>query len=228
MKVTLTDYTKNPIEAIERAAANCYNTDIQSPNYHKGAIMRECIKSGHLSVTEFATFTFHIEGVSRVLTHQLVRHRMASFAQRSQRYVKENQFDYIIPPKISNNAKALEKYQMLMQKTQTIYDELIDLGIPAEDARMVLPNSCETIIEISMNLRELMHICNERLCNRAQWEIRQLVSLMAAEVEKVVPELSNYLVPKCEINIDFPICPESKGCGRHKTYKVMTNQYHQS
>lgn len=213
MKVTLTHYTENPLRAIEEAACNCYD----SKPTKSGAIAKACIKSGHHSVTEFAQFTFHIEGVSRALTHQLVRHRMASYAQRSQRYVGENDFDYVVPPTIKNNTEAIEKYIRCMKEIRQRYEELQNLGIPNEDARMVLPNACCSTIEVSMNLRELMHFCNERLCTRAQWEIRTLAIAMKKEVVAVCPELADFLVPKCEINKDFPYCNEHNSCGRHNS-----------
>lgn len=100
MKVTLTRITDDPIGAIDEAAANCYNTDITAEDYQKGKLMRGCLKSGHHAVTEFAHLTFHIEGVSRALTHQLVRHRLASFAQRSKRYCSEDGFEYVIPKSV--------------------------------------------------------------------------------------------------------------------------------
>ena len=105
MKVELTRITENPILAIEEAASNCYNSKATGD----GKIMKHCIKSGHTSVTEFCDFTFHIEGISRALSHQLVRHRMASYAQRSQRYVSESEFDYVIPKSIKSNQGAFEE-----------------------------------------------------------------------------------------------------------------------
>lgn len=225
MKVALTRFTTDPILAIEEAASNCYNSE-PSDN---GKIMKHCIKSGHTSVTEFADFTFHIEGVSRALSHQLVRHRLASYAQRSQRYCSEDGFEYVTPKTIENNEIALSDYKTMMLCINAWYKKLQELDIPNEDARMVLPNACTTAIEVKMNLRALMHFMNERLCTCAQWEIRQMARMMRDEVLKVVPELETYLVPKCEINgKEYGMCNESKSrsCGRHPTIKEIFEDYY--
>lgn len=226
MKVELTRITKDPILAIEEAASNCYNSE-PSDN---GKIMKHCIKSGHTSVTEFCDFTFHIEGVSRALSHQLVRHRLASYAQRSQRYCSEDGFDYVLPNSIKSNQGAFEEYTELMHTITDIYRLLQEMGVPNEDARMVLPNACETQIEVKMNLRALMNFMNERLCTCAQWEIRELAQLMKKAVIKQVPELESYLVPKCEKNgKEFGACNESKSrsCGRHPRLEEIFRVYHQ-
>ena len=226
MKVTLTRITNNPILAIEEAASNCYN----SIPTGDGKIMAHCIKSGHTSVTEFCDFTFHIEGVSRALSHQLVRHRMASYAQRSQRYCVEEGFDYVIPPSIKNNVEACYKFQRFMADCASVYTDLLQTyNIPAEDARMILPNACETVIEVKMNLRALMNFMNERLCTCAQWEIRQLALAMKKAIVEKYPELEPYLVPKCEKNgKEFGACNESKSrtCGRHPRLEEIFEDYH--
>ena len=212
MEAILINYTHNPIETIELAASTCYDSQ---PT--KGKIMRHCYKSGHHSVLEFAEFTFKITGVSRALTHQLVRHRMASFAQRSQRYCKEDGFEYVTPHTVNRNEEALAEYNKTLEAIQESYSKLLSMGIPAEDARMLLPNACATQICVKMNLRELIHFCNERMCTCAQWEIRELARKMAKAVFEVEPELAEYLVPKCEKNKPYCFCNESKSrsCGRH-------------
>ena len=229
LKVELTRITENPILAIEEAASNCYNSEATGD----GKIMKHCIKSGHTSVTEFCDFTFHIEGISRALSHQLVRHRMASYAQRSQRYCGENGFDYVIPPSITKNEDVLDSYKGMMQTLQEWYSELQELGIPNEDARMVLPNACETIIEVKMNLRALMNFMNERLCTCAQWEIRQLALTMKKAIVEKYPELEPYLVPKCEkYGKEFGFCMETKQrreqlkCNRHPRLAEVFECYH--
>lgn len=211
MIVTLTECTINPVLSIERAAANCYDSEPSS-----GAIMNACYTSGHHSVLEFADFTFHVEGISRACSHQLVRHRTASYAQRSQRYVTENNFSYVIPKSIENNYIAKIEYEKIMHDIKESYEYMQELGIEAEDARMVLPNACETIIEVKMNGRELIHFCNERLCTRAQWEIREL----AQEMKKCVSnynyeckKFAKFLTPKCYKNSKYPFCTEHKSCG---------------
>lgn len=215
MKVTLTRVTENPIGAIEEAACNCYDSEPTG-----GKIMKSCYKSGHHSVLEFVDFTFHIEGISRALTHQLVRHRMASYAQRSQRYCGEGNFNYVLPHSIEKDPEAKHIYEALMGYINIQYKKLQELGIPNEDARYVLPNACETTIEVKMNFRELIHFMNERLCTRAQWEIRQLALKMKYAIEEQYPELSEYLVPKCEKYTQH-FCTEHKSCGRNPTLKEI-------
>ena len=225
MKVELTRITKDPILAIEEAASNCYNSEPTGD----GKIMKHCIKSGHTSVTEFCDFTFHIEGVSRALSHQLVRHRLASYAQRSQRYCSEDGFDYVTPKTIPSDSPARVIYDNAMSYLADTYKLLQELGIPNEDARMVLPNACETQIEVKMNLRALMNFMNERLCTCAQWEIRELAQKMRNAVIEQVPELADYLVPKCEKNgKEFGACNESKSrsCGRHPRLAEIFEDYH--
>ena len=220
MKVTLTRVTENPIGAIEEAASNCYDSEPTG-----GKIMKSCYESGHHSVLEFADFTFHIEGVSRALTHQLVRHRLASYAQRSQRYCDEDGFKYVIPTKIQNNLTALAFYEDTINKIRLSYASLQEFGIPNEDARYLLPNACETTIEVKMNFRTLIHFMNERLCLRAQWEIRQMALEMKKAIEKQYPELAKYLVPKCEIHEGMSFCTEHKSCGRHLTLKQIYDKF---
>ena len=229
MKVTLTRITKDPILAIEEAASNCYNSEATGD----GKIMRHCIKSGHQSVTEFCDFTFHIEGISRALSHQLVRHRLASYAQRSQRYCSEGGFKYVEPKSITSNRDAVDVYEYLMKQISEAYSKLQELGIPNEDARMVLPNACETQIEVKMNLRTLMNFMNERLCTCAQWEIRNMALAMKKAVVEQVPELEQYLVPKCEkYGKEFGFCMETKKrreqlkCNRHPRLAEIFEDYH--
>lgn len=215
MKVELVRYTTNPHEAIELAASNCYDS---IPN---GKIMNACYKSGHHSVLEFAQFHFHIEGVSRALTHQLVRHRTGSFAQRSQRYCSEDGFEFVVPPSIErldNDIRDL--YINTIEEIKNAYEALQTFDIPNEDARYLLPNACCTTIDVSFDFRNLIHFMNERLCARAQWEIRELAQKMRNCVIEVFPEAKAMLVPKCE-RFDTAFCPETKSCGRHRTLKEL-------
>lgn len=212
MKVELIGYTENPVEAIEQAASTCYDSQTAG-----GRIFRHCYKSGHHAVLEFADFTFRISGVSRALTHQLVRHRMASYAQRSQRYCVEDGFEYVTPKTVKGREGALEIYEQTVEQIKKAYADLIALGVPAEDARMLLPNACCSEICVNMNLRELIHFCNERLCMCAQWEIRAMAKEMVKAVVAVAPELEALLVPKCEARAPYCFCTESKSrtCGKH-------------
>lgn len=228
MKVILTRVTNNPVDAIEEAASNCYDS---APT--GGKIMDACYKSGHHSVLEFCDFTFHVEGISRALSHQLVRHRLASYAQRSQRYCNEEGFEYVIPKSIKDNPNALKMYENIMEGLAEGYHALnSNLGIPAEDARMILPNACTTVIEIKMNLRTLIHFMNERLCTCAQWEIRELAKLMKKAIIEQYPEFEKYLVPKCEkYGKEFGFCTESKQrreslkCNRHPRLADIFKSY---
>lgn len=212
MKVTLTRVTENPVLAIEEAASNCYD----SKPSKNGRIMESCYKSGHQSVLEFADFTFHIEGVSRALLAQITRHRVASFAVRSQRYCSEDGFEYVVPNTVKKIPVALTEYRKTMNKIKECYEYLQELGIPNEDARFILPNACETVIEVKMNGRELIHFMNERLCSKAQWEIRELAQEMKKCVQDYDEEcrkFAQFLAPKCCAHWPIAFCTERNGCG---------------
>ena len=195
MKVTLITNTPEPEKIVASAAKLCYSaSDIESlMNGLTTEKVEEFIKKltdlGHQSPLEHCTFTFGVEGVSRALSHQLVRHRIASYSQKSQRYVKEGQFEYITPPTITSNEKCLEVFNNFMGYAQSLYDALIELGIPAEDARFVLPNACETKLIMTMNIRSLLHLFDERCCERAQWEIREMANQMLDVCKKIAPNI---------------------------------------
>ena len=191
MKVTLIQATPNPIETIAQIASICYDSDPKNPL----GLVKHLYRNGHHSVFEHIYFTFKIEGISRACSHQLVRHRHCSFTQRSQRYCSEGDFLATVPGTFGEVPQALEVVADFMESIVQVYDGLIERGVPKEDARYVLPNACETSLYLSCNLRELIHMSNERLCNRAQWEIRELVQQMVA---LVAPELHFMLVPKCK------------------------------
>ena len=212
IKVELINYPVDAVRAIETAASICYDSVPTD-----GRILNHCYKSGHHSVLEFADFTFRVSGVSRALTHQLVRHRIASYAQRSQRYCREDGFEFITPDTIKGNSQAHTVFNDTMSYITRSYSRLLEMDIPSEDARMVLPNACHTEICVKMNLRALINFCNERLCKCAQWEIRKLAKLMVEEVLKVAPSLKDLLVPKCEKHKPYCFCTESKkrSCKRH-------------
>jgi thymidylate synthase (FAD) len=190
MEVTLIQATPNPVETIAQIASICYDSDPKNPM----ALVKHLYKNGHHSVMEHIYFTFKIEGISRACSHQLVRHRHCSFTQRSQRYCNENGF-FVVTPTSINKVDEKYGYFELMDVIEQHYDELQALGVPNEDARYVLPNACTTELYLSCNLRELIHIANERLCTKAQWEIRELVKQMVALVD---PQLQFMLVPKCK------------------------------
>jgi len=216
MKVEILSYTNDPVASVEKAACVCYD----SQPTEDGRIMKACIKSGHSSVVEHASFEFEISGVSRALLAQLTRHRLASYSVRSQRYVAEDNFSYVTPPSIKNNPDQLVTYDFMMKKLGEAYQALVSAGIPKEDARMLLPNACETKIVMTMNARELINFCHERMCSRAQWEIRELAVKMKEKVQEIAPEIAEFMVPKCEV-YEIPFCPERKSCGRHKSLKEI-------
>ena len=190
MMVQLIQATPNPIETIAQIASICYDSDPKNPL----GLVKHLYKNGHHSVFEHIYFTFRIDGISRACSHQLVRHRHCSFTQRSQRYCSEDDFGYVIPPSIKENGES-DLYIRSMNALDWDYALLTEAGVANEDARYVLPNACETSLYLSCNLRELIHMSNERLCSRAQWEIRELVSRM---VNLVPSELWFMLVPKCQ------------------------------
>lgn len=190
MKVTLIQATTKPIETIAQIASICYDSNPKNPL----GLVKQLYSNGHHSVFEHIYFTFKIEGISRACSHQLVRHRHCSFTQRSQRYCSEDGFEYVTPKSIIDK-NALGTYDYEMFNTDVWYKAMQKAGIPNEDARYLLPNACTTDMYLSCNLRELIHIANERLCTKAQWEIRDLVKEM---VKLVDPELQFMLVPKCK------------------------------
>nr|DAZ07241.1 MAG TPA: Thymidylate synthase complementing protein [Caudoviricetes sp.] len=191
MKVTLIQATPNPIETIAQIASICYDSDPKNPL----GLVKHLYRNGHHSVFEHIYFTFKIEGISRACSHQLVRHRHCSFTQRSQRYCSEDGFKVILPPSIEKDYSSECDYEHIVRDIDEAYAELQNNGIPNEDARYILPNACETSLYLSCNLRELIHMSNERLCSKAQWEIRQLVQQM---VYCVNADLWFMLVPKCK------------------------------
>lgn len=190
MLVTLIQATPDPIKTIAKIASICYDSDPKNPL----RLVKRLYRNGHHSVFEHIYFTFKIEGISRACSHQLVRHRHCSFTQRSQRYCSEDGFGVVEPDTIY---KVDEKggFGNLIEEISRHYEELQEIRVPNEDARYILPNACMTSLYLSCNLRELIHMANERLCMRAQWEIRELVKLMVACVD---PDLQFMLVPKCK------------------------------
>lgn len=168
-------------------------------------LIRELVKRGHTSVLEHAVFTFSIEGVSRVCTHQLVRHRIASYSQQSQRYVKLTGASVVVPPSIASKPEAKEVFDKAVRECLKAYQELLKLGIPPEDARFVVPQGVRTNIVVTMNARSLLNFFELRCCYRAQWEIRQLAWKMLELVKKVAPTIFEKAGPPC---ISRGVCPE--------------------
>ena len=219
MSVKLISKPENILKTVYTACRTCYSALLPEEIFDSAqdeekmlTLISRVISSGHYSTIEHVQLSFAISNVSRACTHQLVRHRHMSFSQKSQRYVKEKgDFDYIIPPEIASNLDLKEKFENQMHNIALVYQDLVNSGIKAEDARAVLPNAAASSLVASLNLRELIHLANLRLCTRAQLEIRTLIKKMCEEVIKEEPWLKAHLVPKCE---RLGYCDEDKSCGR--------------
>ena len=208
MIVELINYTPEPDKTCTAAALGCHSHESSKDLLEKISekkirdILRYTIKRGHLSVTEHASFTFSISGVSRALTHQLVRHRIASYSQQSQRYVEMDKPTFVTPPSIESSKEDLAEYNKFMEFAWRTYNFLLERGFPPEDARFVLPNATTTNITVTMNARELLHFFELRCCTMAQWEIRQMAYIMLEIVKKVAPIIFENAGPPCDN------CPE--------------------
>lgn len=241
MKVKIISHTMNPDKTIAASAKLCYSPvgvegiteNLTEESTEK--FLNRLMSFSHLSPLEHVSFTFAIEGVSRTLTHQLVRHRLASYSQQSQRYVRLNSFEYIIPPAIEENEEAKKIFIESMKRDQEDYDNLVKILVDEkskkliedgmdpekarksvekesiEDARYVFPNACETKIVVTMNVRTLQHFFEVRCCERAQWEIRELATEMLRQVLEISPILFKDAGPACVVGP----CPEGKmTCGK--------------
>lgn len=185
MNVEIISHTPNPELLIEDAARICYDSFGKKSPGSQVRIIDHLLKSGHESCLEHASVTYRVGGVSRALTHQLVRHRLASYSQRSQRYVKETEPNYVMPPSVSQNQIAQAKLENAMLFAWNTYNELLKLGIKGEDARFVLPNACCSEIILTMNFRELRHFFKLRTSKHAQWEIRNMAKEMWNQVMRI-------------------------------------------
>lgn len=220
MKVTLLNHSPNPEKIIAAAARLCYTSkDIDElleglTEEKVNTFIDKLTALGHESPLEHITFTFGVEGISRACSHQLVRHRMASYSQKSQRYVKEKDFDYVIPESIQDFSTDWKldvdfddgikgyceshlDYEGLMSIISSWYEQALRAGIPEEDARYVLPNACTTSIIVTMNIRSLFNFFKLRVCNRAQWEIRELAREMLKLCKEISPKLFSNAGPGC-------------------------------
>jgi thymidylate synthase (FAD) len=221
MQVRLIDYAKAPLEKLYAAFRTCYSSDTPIEIWEKietkkigrekiREFIGERLKTGHASPLEQVVFWFAIAGVSRSLSHQFVRHRIGiSFEQQSQRYVKfkQDKLAFVLPESWKS-AQLDDEFAELLAKTSELYARALKAGIPAEDARFVLPNAAPTNFHVMVNFAEMLHICDLRLCVRAQWEIRRMVALMRAEIKRVLPEIAVFLQPKCGEN-RMGYCDES-------------------
>ncbi len=214
MKVKLLRYTADAELLCGTAALTSTRSGSPSELFEKidkekaKQIIKRVTGYGHASVIEHASFTFSIEGVSRVMTHQLVRHRIASYTQQSQRYVAYNTLEnYITPPSIENNAEAKKIFDDTLKRISEAYQKLLNQKIPKEDARFILPNAAKTNIIVTMNARELRHFFNLRCCARAQWEIREVATEMLRQAKRATPALFENAGPSC---VELGYCMEGK------------------
>ncbi|MCK4905203.1 FAD-dependent thymidylate synthase [bacterium] len=230
LNVKLLDVTQDAVSIIYAACRQCYSAkfvvDIlkeQKGNLEKQIVfVKKVVESGHESPLEHVKFTFAIEGVSRALTHQLVRHRMASYSQQSQRYVIEKDFNYIIPASIERDETLKSEFIGVMGEIQQSYHRILrkleENGIVGEkanqDVRFILPQAVETKIVVTMNCRELLHFFKQRCCVRAQWEIRNLANKMLEMCRSHLPAVFSHAGAKCE---SLGYCPEGEKftCGKY-------------
>lgn len=213
MNVQLLAHTPAPEQLVAASAKLCYSAasiaDLAAIEADKAAEFIDKLPEAHQSPFEHVSFTFGIEGVSRTMLAQITRHRIASFSVQSQRYVNMDGFGYVIPPSIASNQDALDEYEHFMDRADLVYTYLRSCGIPAEDARFVLPNACETRMIVTMNARELLHFFSLRCCSRAQWEIRAVADEMLRLCRDVAPTLFAKAGPGCVRGH----CPEGElGC----------------
>lgn len=214
LKVRLLRYTADPELVCGTAALTSSKSGTPSEIFDGMDLetarkkIRRVTGYGHVSVIEHASFTFSVEGVSRSMTHQLVRHRVASYTQQSQRYVSYDALEeYVTPPSIAQNVEAKRAYDEVLSKVSQTYRRLLELGMSKEDARFVLPNAAKTNIVVTMNARELRHFFNLRCCTRAQWEIREVATEMLRQARQVAPALFGGSGPTC---VEYGYCPEGK------------------
>ncbi len=215
MQVELLYHTPDPERAIATAARLCYAPVGASelmetmPEERIKSVLTTIMASGHFSTLEHASYTFAIDGVSRALTHQLVRHRLASYNQQSQRYVKfKNGISVVKPETVAANPEAEAVFDEAIAACEAAYQKLLDEGIPAEDARYLLPNACESKIVVTMNVRELLHFFSLRCCNRAQWEIREMAHRMLELARPTAP----FIFADAGAGCVRGACPEGKMC----------------
>ncbi len=216
--MSLVSFTKDPeITCAKCATVSWRRKGMKEVSLDEArTIIRRVLGYGHESVIEHACFTFFVEGISRSLTHQLVRHRIASYTQQSMRYVDLTKSEryFIRPESISGHEELVELFDDVMATCKNAYDTLRKKGIPAEDSRFVLPIATQTKIAVTMNARELRHFFAMRCCLRAQWEIRQLANKMLKICRTVAPSLFVNAGPSC---VRLRYCPEGElTCGKLK------------
>jgi thymidylate synthase (FAD) len=223
MHIELLTHTPEPELVVAAAARLCYSDSsiealLEKSRTEREAFLEKITSLGHLSVLEHVSFSFGVEGISRACSHQLVRHRLASYSQQSQRYVSHGKrFSAVTPDSIAAKPELAERYQAMLDDIHGFYAEMLESGIPAEDARFILPNAATTKIVVTMNGRELLHFFSLRCCRRAQWEIQQLAKQMLALVKPLAPILFAKAGPGC---VSGP-CPEgAMTCGAIKEVRA--------
>ena len=233
MRVELLAHTPEPLSLIYAAFRQCYHAGFVAdmwPRLLAGEVsfakqdefVASVMESGHVSPIEHVSFTFAVSGVSRALTHQLVRHRVASYSQQSQRYVDGSDFEHVLPPSIAADSAAKERFLACMDEIGNAYRDIKGIlerngrtGATAnEDARFVLPQAASTRIVVSMNCRSLLNFFEHRCCTRAQWEIREMAERMLDLCREVLPVVFRHAGARCE---RLGICPEGEKftCGRY-------------
>lgn len=232
-RVRLLSYTPDATSLIYAAFRQCYYPGFVGelwdellsgsvPHEKQTEFIGKVMESGHDSPIEHVSFSFAIEGISRACTHQLVRHRIASYSQQSQRYVDGSNFDYVIPPAIERIPEAKARFEAYLEEVGNAYRDLKDMLEAAgrkgpkanEDARFVLPQAAESKIVVSLNCRSLLHFFELRCCMRAQWEIRAMANQMLAQCKEVLPVIFTLAGAKCE---RLGYCPEGEKftCGKY-------------
>ncbi|MHA1302837.1 MAG: FAD-dependent thymidylate synthase [Candidatus Heimdallarchaeaceae archaeon] len=224
IQVRLISYPEESELVAKIAGIICYSKDTELKKIKEQAkskentYLRKIIESGHLSILEHNVFVFHISGVSRALSHQLVRKRIASYSQQSQRYVEASNFNYVIPP-IVEKSKWAKDYKNKIEELFHFYQKMVTEGIPKEDARYILPNATTTQLIVSMNAHALIDFFAMRCCTRSQWEIRKLACSMLKEVKEVAPTIFENAGAYCDF---YGYCPENeKSCGKAPTLKEL-------
>jgi thymidylate synthase (FAD) len=217
MDLVLLRHTPNPDHIVALAARRCYSSLAAGTiaealdDAEVDRLIGLLRKRNHLSPFEHAVFTFSAGGVSRALSHQLVRHRMASYSQESQRYVeytKRSELPFVCPPRVTANPEAKGIFDAAMNQTLQAYLQLVQMGVPPEDARYIFPNGIETKLVFSLNARSLFNFFEQRCCLKAQWEIRELARLMLIECRKAAPRLFETAGAPCRYK-RFPYCREN-------------------
>lgn len=221
MIVKLLSHTKDPEQVVAAAIRQCY-ASIGSKELKKKIdketrerLIKQVIASGHTSTLEHASFTFGVEGVSRVTEIQLIRHRVGTaYSIQSGRYVKRGDAKFVIPTAVKNNKNIYKKYNKILKNVQNLYNEMIDVGIKAEDARYLQPQSLQTKIVVTFNARALLHFLELRCCKRSQWEVQTMANLMLKKVKKVAPIIFSSAGATC---FTQKICWEGKmSCGLYE------------